>query len=168
MPAIVEMQFTTRGVENWTKASMQRAGRVAMQLVGKLHHRLFKPRKFGANAQQVYKLRRRSRKYNQRKRGRSVNGQGVRAIGEEKPFVWSGETRRLAMAGNKVNAKAPSAARHYVDVILNAPQLNRKPWVREEFETINKNEVAELRRQGIKRYERELFRRGTTKTRRSK
>lgn len=168
MPAIVQMTFVRRGVETYRKPDMQRAGRVGMRLVGKVHHRKFKPRKFGPNAEQIYKLQRRAKKYRQRKLGRGSNGEGSRALGEDKPFVWSGETRRLALAGNKVVARAPSAARHYVDVKLNTPQLNRKPWLREEFERINKNEVAELRKVGIRRYERELFRRGKTTSRRSK
>lgn len=147
---------------------MQKAGRVAMRVVGKLHHRLFKPKKFGPNALQRYKLRRRSAKYRRANAGHGTNQQGIRSIGEDIPFVWSGRTRTLAMGSNKVDARAPSASRHFVDVILNSPQLNQVPWVREEFEKINKNEIAELRKQGIKRYDRELSRNGRSASRKSK
>ena len=168
MPAAVSMTLTSKGAAAFRKGDMQKAGRVAMRVVGKLHHRLFKPRKFAPNSSQRYKLKRRSPKYQKANAGRGTNQSDVRSIGENIPFVWSGRTRTIAMGGNKVDARAPSSARHFVDVILNAPQLNQVPWVREEFERINKNEIAELKRAGVKRYERELTRGGRTVQRKSK
>lgn len=168
MSAPISMTLQTDGAASFRKSDMERAGRVGMRLVGKLHHRLFKPKKFAANAQQRYKLRHRGTKYRQAKRIRKMNGEKSRAIGLDRPFIWSGRTRDLAMANSKVKAKAPSATRHYVDVVIKAPQLNRKPWLREEMERINKNEITELQKQGIKRYERELTRRGRKVTRRTK
>lgn len=168
MPYITQMTVTWTGAAAVRKADMKTAGREAMRLAGQLHHKLFKPRKFSPTADKIYKLRRRAPRYRKAKRYHGKNGQGVRAIGVDQPFIWSGTTRNLAMAGTRVIATAPSAERHWVRILFNTPQLNRVPWVREEFERINKNEVETLRKASAKRYERHLNQHGRVLTRRSK
>lgn len=156
MPAVLEVQLKLDGPLAVTKRDIREASREAMAEVGRTHHRLFKPRKFGPNAQQIYRLRFRSTRYRQAKRGRGVNGQGVRAIGVDRPFIWSGTTRDLAMGAEKYKAKAPSAARAYVDVVINAPVLNFQPWLREEMEKVTKGEAKKLGIVARKRFAREI------------
>lgn len=64
--------------------------------------------------------------YAQGKVKRRENGQGVRAIGENKPFVWSGESRASAKSGSKVKGVANSSRQGRFEITSPTPNFNRQ------------------------------------------
>lgn len=61
--------------------------------------------------------------YSWHKLKRGQNGQGVKAIGEVKPLVWSGESRGRARHQSRIKATATSSKAKAV-VTIPAPALN--------------------------------------------
>lgn len=145
--------------------------RAGLEVVARLWHERYKMLKFSNAASRRYNLKPRmgepgsGRKfkgsYTEAKLKRKANGQGVRAIGETKPFVWSGNSRERARSANKVNAKAASASRGYAESIVDVPTLNLRPKngrirLREEFEQVIEEERRALEIEGIKVYQAEV------------
>jgi hypothetical protein len=83
------------------------------------------PLHFTNQAYAIWGYTRRQPGYERAKRQRRANGNGVRAIGEVKPNVWSGESRERSRTKD-VRPKAASSTRCHVDVVINAPALNFK------------------------------------------
>lgn len=101
--------------------------------------------------------------YVQAKVKRRENGDGVRAIGENKPFVWSGETRNRVRSQSRVEAKASSSERGYFEVIAQARQLNRAGTSKrinlvEEFERTAQVENLECEKAEAKAYDKHIQR----------
>lgn len=152
-------------------AQRNAALRKAFSFIGESWHNRFKMEKFKDSATRKYGLSPRSGEpgsgrafkgsYTQRKLRRGSNGQ-TNAIGETKPFVWSGLSRNNARASRKVVAKA---VRGYgsADCIINAPTLNLRPKggrinLREEFERVTEEERRTLEKDGLFIYGAELAR----------
>lgn len=174
MPAY-QITYTSDAVLNVRKEDMQRAGREAMLLVGRLQHRANVPRKFRKSAIERYKLAPRGYRYTKAKLARAWAGKkglSARAIGNPAPFVWSGRTRQRVLANKKVVARAPSAERAYCDVILDAPVLNFKGGgtidLREEMQRVTDEELAQLQAVAVEKYDRVIRRHGRPRTRRIK
>lgn len=77
------------------------------------------------------------------------NGEGSKAIGENKPFVWSGESRRSAKAGAKVKGIAPSSREGRFELTAPTPNFNRlgssaRINLNEEFSRVAPVEVASV------------------------
>lgn len=94
---------------------------------------------------------------------RRENGAGVRAIGENKPYVWSGETRNRVRSMARVEGKAASATRGHWVIIAQARQLNRAGSGKrinlvEEFERTAPSEEREVERVQAKAYDKHLQR----------
>lgn len=167
-----------KGVAAVGKKEQRNALRSSMGHIGERHHALYKMLKFLDSAVSRYGLTPRSGEpgsrhkfkgsYTEAKLKRKVNGLGSRAIGETKPFVWSGGTRQSARASRKVINKAQSAARGSCDVIVVAPLLNLTPKggrikPREEFERIAEVERKSQEAEGLRFY-REKLAKTRTKT----
>lgn len=176
MPTTIKV--TRKGHEAAGRKQRRDALRESMQLIGQLHHRKYKMLKFTDAAVRRYQLKPRSGEpgsgvkfkgsYTEAKLKRRKNGQGSRAIGETKPFVWSGGSRTSARASRKVEAVAKSAERGRCHVIVNAPALNFTPdggriKPRQEFERIAEVERQAQEAAGLKKYDRQLAK-STTKT----
>lgn len=165
-----------RGVAAVGAKERRDALRKSMQFIGERHHERYKMLKFLDSATARYNLipragepgsgRRFRGSYTHRKLQRRVNGQGVRAIGETKPFVWGGGSREQARASRKVRATAASASRGKSEVIVTAQNLNFTPKggrikPREEFERIAESERKSQEAEGAKHYSQRL---GKTRT----
>lgn len=171
--------ITRKGHEASGRKEQRDALRDSLEFIGQRHHRLYKMQKFKDSATSRYQLKPRGGEpgsgqqfkgsYTEAKLKRKINGQGVRAIGETKPFVWGGGTRQSAQASNKVEAKARSADRGSCHVVIVAPALNFTPKggrikPREEFERIAETERKSQEVEGLKRYDRTLARTRTKTT----
>jgi hypothetical protein len=169
--AYMTIAVTSQSTIAATPAARNRALRVAFTWIGDAWHKLYKMLKFTNAATNKYGLHPRMGEpgsgrpfkgsYTQAKLKRRRNGQGVQAIGETKPFVWSGKSRSDAKASRKVVA---TAARGFgkADCIINAPTLNLTPKggrikQREEFERVTDEERRHLEGEGILIYEIELL-----------
>jgi hypothetical protein len=154
-----------------TPSMRNKALRVAFKWIGDYWHKHYKMLKFLNSATNKYGLQPRmgeqgsGRKfqgsYTQAKLKKRRNGQGVQAIGETKPFVWSGKSRSDAKASTKVSVAATRGFGK-ADCIVNAPTLNFRPKggrvdLRGEFERVTDEERRYLEREGIVIYEIELL-----------
>lgn len=161
MPGLSKIKVSREGFEAATKTQLRDVLRESLRPVGDLWHREFKPIKFTDAATKRYNLvpragepgsnRKWKGSYTYRKAARATSGGsfGSRAIGETKPFVWSGRTRALALGNSKVEVAALSHGEGRCDVIINAPQLNISPKggrinMREEMERVALVEEKQL------------------------
>lgn len=164
--AFFAIDITSQSTFAATPAERNRALRLAFQRIGEAWHFRFKMKKFTNSASREYGLSPRKGEpgsgrgfrgsYTEAKLKRRINGKGVRAIGETKPFVWGGKSRDDAKASTKVVARARGGFGS-ADCIINAPTLNLKPKggrinLREEFERVTDKERRELEKYGIKVY----------------
>lgn len=121
------------GLFGITKADMRDAGRAAMRLAGWMWHRRYKGFHFQSFAGAKYGYAQRAPRY---KNSRFAFGK-QRTAGPPRPLVFTGESERLAMASNKVVARATAFDRYHADVIVNAPALNYR----------NKNSTIDMRKE---------------------
>lgn len=101
--------------------------------------------------------------YVQGKIKRRENGQGVKAIGENKPFVWSGESRNAVRTGAKVTATVNSATRSRFEIVAATPNFNRRGKnaridLNEEFSRVADLEVQDTESVEAAAYEKYLQR----------
>lgn len=160
------VQMLLDGLAAIPKSVRREAFRAAIGKAGEYWHKHFMPFHFTNQAYARYSYAQRKPGYERAKRMRRENGQGVKAIGEVKPLVWSGTSRERAKHRD-VRPKAASAERFYADVLLHAPALNfRNPKSRTHprVEVTYVNESERNRLQGVFQTEaaRELQRRGAT------
>jgi len=133
------------GLLGITKADMRDAGRAAMKLAGWMWHRKFKGLHFQAFAGAKYSYAPRSPRYAKKEYAFGKK----RAPGPPRPLVFTGQSEKLAMASNKVNARATSFDKYHADVIVNAPALNRRNKdtrvdMRKEMTTVLPAEAKQL------------------------
>jgi len=131
-----------------TKRDMNESLKTSYAEIGRWHQRERIKLHFDANAQQRYKYSKRTRGYEIRKR---------REKGHNLPLVWTGASARLARTGRV------SATRKGVTISIPAPTLNLpkggpksksigvKKTMSMEVTTVNKNEVDEATKIGLRR-----------------
>ncbi len=103
------------------KREMQKIGRDAIEAAGKYWHYKFKRRHFQLEAFDLYKYKTRTAKWEAIKKRIHPEAGG-------RPLVFSGESERLAMSSNRVDARAPSFDKYHADVTVSAPNLNFHSW----------------------------------------
>jgi hypothetical protein len=167
--SLLQVTITTDGVLAATPAMRRNALRNAFAYLAGLWDSLYKMKRFEAGATRRYGLQPRKgehgsgRKwagsYVQAKVKRRKNGDGVQAIGENKPFVWSGATRSQVRSERNIVAKAASSSRAYAENIFNVPTLNLRPKkggkinLRQEFQTVREDERKLLEDLGAAHYQ---------------
>ena len=171
--AILSMTIEQRGAGAATAAARRNALRNAFAYIAGLWDKLFKMRRFQAGATARYSLaprmgdrgsgRKFKGSYVEAKIRRRVNGDGKRASGENKPFVWSGDSRDRVRQQHKIVAKAASHTRAYAENIFDVPTFNLTPKggrikLREEFERVIEEERRLLEDLGAQHYENNLAR----------
>jgi hypothetical protein len=170
---------TRRGVEALTTRQQRDCLRESMRVIAEGWHDNYKLLKFAKSAMRRYNLTPRSGdpgsgrafrgSYQWAKLKRRKNGDGAQAIGEVKPFVWSGRSRTLAMASRKVVATAKSSTRARSEAVINAPALNfknpkSKVNAREEMERVIPAETAVLEGDGAREYSNQITRQRAQRT----
>lgn len=171
--SLLVVTIETRGSAGATPKDRRDALRDAFAYIAGLWDKLFKMKRFLAGAQRRYNLTPRRGQpgsgrafkgsYTEAKLKRRVNGDGVRAIGETKSFVWSGAVRSKVQGQRKIVAKAASHTRAYAENIFDVPTLNLTPKggrikLREEFQRVIEEERRLLEGLGAQHYENNLRR----------
>lgn len=82
--------------------------------------------------------------YTWKKMRRHENGQGVRAIGETKPFVWSGRARNAARNSSRVQVASPGRGRAWAHVAFGPTEIQRNPKYLPEIKRVAAVEEREL------------------------
>jgi len=169
---MIEIRFTKTGVVGITKTQLGEIGRAAMNKVGHAWWKLFLPIHFTRRAMQRYGYRPRvgdpgsgrpfKGSYAEAKVKRRENGQGVRAIGENKPFVWSGNSRAQALSQPNINAVRENYRSYRADVFINAPTLNFVRDASKEIRATVAEEEQALERIFADEFELQLNRVGRT------
>jgi hypothetical protein len=163
--------ITTEGPTASTASQRRDALREGFAAIARLWDKLYKMLRFSYGARARYGLAPRSgepgsgRKfkgsYTEAKLKRKTNGAGVRAIGETRAFVWSGDSRAKVKSMHKIVAKAASSSRGYAENIFDVPTLNLTPKggkikLREEFQKVREDERANLEGLGARVYENQI------------
>lgn len=169
--SLMQITIEVKGAAAATAKTRRDALRDSFRYLAGLWDKLYKMLRFKDSATARYDLtprmgepgsgRRYKGSYTARKANRRTNGAGVRAIGETKPFVWSGASRSKVQATQKIVARATSASRAYAENIFDVPTLNLTPKggrikLREEFQRVTERERANLEGLGLLRYERAI------------
>jgi len=105
------------GLWGLTKNDLRDAGRDAIYLTGVWWHENLKHHHFQIYAFGRYGYKPRAPPYERRKEQEHPEAEG-------RPNVWTGDSERSAMAGNKVLATARSWEAFHADVVVIAPKLN--------------------------------------------
>lgn len=100
-----------------SKREMQRIGRTAIEASGKFWHYFYKRLHFQIEAFDRYGYQRRSSKWEAIKAKKHPEAGG-------RPLVFTGESERLALSSNRVDARAPTYDRYTATATVSAPKLN--------------------------------------------
>lgn len=164
----VRASMTIDGIAGLKANDIREAARTALRAVGRLWIDKFLPIHFTNAANSRYGYTARSQYYRYRKRQKAEIG-GFRAIGEDKPLVWSGRSRERAKMA-RAEAKAPSSRSAYVDIIIDAPALNFKPTgstidMRDEVTRVIQPEIDELAALFVREFDAALEKKGRSRRR---
>ena len=169
MIAFISITTTRTGVLAIGRNAMREVGRFTMHAVALLWWTQFLPFHFMRTAINRYGYKPRAGdfgsgrpfkgSYTQAKVLRRRNGQGVRSIGENRPFVWSGQSRERALSSPNITVKARSFSDYEGRVVINAPTLNFVPNARQEILAGTSDEANDLEQTGGKEWEKQLKRR---------
>jgi hypothetical protein len=156
------------GIAAMKASDIRAAARVAMQKVGDYWIKTYLPLHFENTAFFRYKYTPRNPRYRKRKLNFGEID-GVQAIGEDRPLVWSGRSRERAKAA-RAQGKSPSAKFAYADITIDAPALNFRPTgsridMRDEATRVNQQEVNTLGDLFAKEFDKELVTLGAKKRR---
>lgn len=131
---MITITITKSGVAGISKQTLRHVGRVAIRAAAILWWEKFLPIHFTKRAIRRYGYTPRKgepgsgRKfrgsYAESKIKQRSNGDGVKAIGENKPLVWSGRSRTQATQSQNIKAVASSFSNYRADVIIPANTLN--------------------------------------------
>lgn len=142
--AFLQIRFTRSGVVGIGRNPLREIGRRAMYAVGYHWWKMFLPIHFQRRALNRYHYtprqgdpgsgRRFKGSYAEAKVkrlsfaefvGRDLGGGGTeRAIGENKPYVFTGRSRELALSTQSIVTKAPNFRDYQAEILINAPALN--------------------------------------------
>lgn len=128
------IRFTRSGVAGIGRRQLQEIGRLAIGAVGLYWWKNYLPIHFTRRALRRYHYRPREGdpgsgrpfkgSYSEAKTKHAENGQKVRAIGENKPYVWSGRSRSQATASPHIVTVAPNYKTYRAEVRIPTNTLN--------------------------------------------
>lgn len=169
--ALLEVRITKTGVAGIGRRELQAVGRKAISDTALLWWRELLPIHFSRRALRLYHYRPRQGDPGSgaKFRGSYAEGKvkrrkqfGKIPIGENKPYVFTGESRERATSAPNIVAKARNYRTYSADVVINAPALNFVPDSRDEITRTTPAEVQRLEQQFAESYEADLVARGRT------
>ena len=174
----LKQKIEADGLMSATRTDLRTAQRETWADTGLYWHEHFKAEKFSRAGAALHNFTPRQGdygsgvpfkgSYTQAKVLRRKNGQGVQAIGENQPNVWSGRSRSQAMASKRVSAKAKSASQGYVDIHIDAPALNFKNPKSKVHPTKEVTSVSRSQITILEKFAGDRFEKHVTSIRRSK
>jgi hypothetical protein len=135
---MMRAEIINAGILAVGKKEFRRIGREVMQDIGFEWRAKYLGRHFQRSAVQRYKYAPRSANYRRRKR----KNRQYPAAREDKPLVFSGDSRHRALSERRVIAKATSATRWNARIIINAPTLNFRGMSKEVTAILPAEEAA--------------------------
>lgn len=172
---MVTIKFTRSGVSGISRRLLQSVGRAAAFATALYWAQNYLPIHFTKRAIRRYGYAPRSGEpgsgkafkgsYSEAKLKRRSNGDGVQAIGEVKPFVWSGRSREKALSGANVTAVARNYQSYEGRIAIPTDTLN---YLRGrinadvELRAVSREEAAQLEVIFGDTYEAELNKLGRT------
>lgn len=169
---MIAIRFTKTGVVGIGKNELREVGRAASAAVGLKWVKSFLPIHFTKRGVRLYGMiprrgnpgsgRRYKGSYAEAKVKRKEDSKGVKAIGENKPLVWSGRSRSQALQGNTIRTFAPSFRSFRAEITIPANTLNFVKDADVDLKTVTPGENTELEKVFASEWEVQLRKRGRT------
>jgi hypothetical protein len=121
---VIRIKIETRGLLTIGKNGFREIGREAIQESLLYWSQNYKKLHFENIAYRRYGYKSRNRKYSESKEKRRKFDDGLNALGEVKPLVFTGRTRERVLGQAKITTKAPNYQTYSASEVLDAPVLN--------------------------------------------
>ncbi len=121
---MLRITITRSGLATIGRRGFQEAGRLAIASAAQYWFDKYLKLHFENIAYRRYGYKSRNRKYDESKAARRKADDGLRALGEVKPLVFTGRSRERALSAANIKAKAPNYQTYRADVIIDAPAFN--------------------------------------------
>lgn len=145
---MIRISITKSGLLAVGKKGFREIGRQSIEVCVRYWWEHYLPLHFQNVAFLRYGYASRGPNYRKAKIRQGVGADGVRAIGEDKPLVFTGRSRERALSSPNISAKAPSFERYVGKAIINAPAFNfgagARIDMRDEVTRLNPTEAAYL------------------------
>lgn len=145
---MIRISITKSGLSTIGKNGFREIGRRSIETCVRYWWEHYLPLHFTPAAHLRYGYPPRGNNYRKAKIRRAAGSDGVRAIGEDKPLVFTGRSRERALSSPNIKAKAPSFERYVGSAVINAPAFNfgagKRIDMRDEVTRLNPTEAAYL------------------------
>lgn len=121
---MIRISITKSGLATIGKNGFRKIGRQAIETCVRYWWEHYLPLHFTPAAHLRYGYAPRGNNYRKAKIRKAAGSDGVRAIGEDKPLVFTGRSRERALSSPNIKAKAPSFERYVGSAVINAPAFN--------------------------------------------
>jgi hypothetical protein len=169
---MIRISITKSGLATIGKNGFREIGRQAIETCVRYWWEHYLPLHFTPAAHIRYGYASRGPNYRKAKLRGAAGSDGVRAIGEDKPLVFTGRSRERALSSPNISAKSPSFERYVGKAIINAPAFNfgagKRIDMRDEVTRLNPTEAAYLDKLFTREWNRLLRLAGLRATRQTK
>lgn len=161
---MLKFTITREGLSAIGKTGYRDAGREAVRAVGMYWWENYLRLHFENIAYLRYRYPGRNKKYEKAKLRGKKSPDGVPAIGEVKPLVFTGRSRERALSSPNVKAKAKTYETYRADVIIDAPAFNfgigKRIDMRDEVTRTTPQELVTLENIFVREWNKQLKARG--------
>lgn len=169
---MLRVQITRSGLAAIGKRGFQEAGRAAIQAAAQYWFDNYLKLHFEDIAYRRYRYANRNRKYEESKAHKRKADDGLNALGEVKPLVFTGRSRERALSAPNIKAKAPNYQTYRADVVINAPAFNfgigKRIDMRDEVTRFTPQEEKTMERVFAAEWEKQLIARGAASPRKTR
>ncbi len=169
---MLRIQITRSGLSAIGKRGYQEAGRLAIQAAAQYWFDSFLKLHFENIAYRRYRYANRNRKYEESKVKKRKADDGLHALGEVKPLVFTGRSRERALSAPNIKAKAPNYQTYRADVVIDAHAFNfgvgKRIDMRDEVTRFTPQEEKTMERVFAVEWEKQLIRLGAAAPRRTR
>ena len=145
---MIRVKIETRGLLTIGRNGFREIGKEAIRESLVYWSDNYKKLHFENIAYRRYGFKGRNKKYNESKEKRRKFDDGLNAIGEVKPMVFTGRTRERVLGQAKITVKAPNYETYHATEVLDAPVLNyskgKRIDLRSELTASNQQEQKTL------------------------
>lgn len=145
---MIQIKITRSAISALGKNGIRQVGREAIGAAALYWWENYLPLHFQNIAYRRYGYQPRVGSTNRAKERRYKGPDGLRAIGEVNPLVFTGRSRTAALEAPKIKAIAPNMLQSYATVTINAPAFNfgrgKRIDMRDEVTRVNAQETKTL------------------------
>lgn len=147
---MLRIEITKSGLATIGRNGFREIGRQAIGAAVAYWSSHYKPLHFQNVAYLRYGYQSRTKKYNESKQRRLKAEDGMRALGEVKPLVFTGRSRDRALGQSKIRTRAPNYQTYVGEEVIDAPAFNfgigKRINMRDEVTRLNDQESKTLDR----------------------